>query len=369
MTRRRLVAVSLLLVALALGAAGVAWWAMDSALPVYSGERTLPGLSAPVRVRTGPHGVPSIDAESIRDLVMAQGFTVARERMWQMDLMRRLAQGRLAEIFGPKALAADRLFRTMSLGADAKRSLAVLERPYRALLEAYAQGVNDYLGEARGRLPVEYRITGLEPTPWRPADSLAIGAYMAWTQSFNLREELIFLRIAARIGPSRARLLFPTDEGVPAPPLPLGLPEDLGALDPALPAALLATMDGPAALGLPVPGAASNAWAVTGARTADGSAMLANDPHLAPSVPGIWYELEIQAPGLHAAGLALPGVPLILIGHNADLAWGFTSAIADTEDLFLERPTADGGSVERPGGTVRHAGAGTLPRALCRRSG
>ena len=352
MMRRLLLIVPITLLVLLSIVVGYVWWAARAALPVYSGELTLPGLVAAVRVRTGPHGVPSIEAESLQDLMLAQGFIVARERMWQMDLMRRLADGRLAEVFGPKALAADRLFRTIGLGTDARRALADLEPSYRGLLEAYARGVNAYLEQARGRLPIEYRIARIEPEPWRPADSLLIGAYMAWTQSFNLKGELSFLRIAAHIGPERARLLFPQDEGVPAPPLPPDLPSDLASLDPALPAGLMAAIEAPVELGLPVPGAASNAWAVTGARTRDGHAILANDPHLAASVPGIWYELELRSPGLHVAGIALPGVPLVLIGHNDDLAWGFTSVIADTQDLFLERPSADGEAVERPDGAV-----------------
>ena len=348
MVRRLLFAAAALLLLLVLGGSGALLWMIKRAEPAYSGEFGVPGLEAPVRVRFGPHAVPSIQADSTHDLLFAQGYLVAGERMWQMDLMRRLADGRLAEVFGPDALDADRLFRTLGLNAAARRALAELEAPERDMLSAYADGVNAYRAQAADRLPIEYLIAGFAPEPWRPEDSLSIGAYMAFTQSFNLKEELTYLRMAQRLGNERARELFPTDEGVPAPVVPPELPDPpLGA--PVAVTALAALLDAPGRFGLPVPGPASNAWVVNGPRTADGAALLANDPHLLPSVPGTWYELELIGPDLHVAGLALPGVPLVLIGHNADLAWGLTSAIADTQDLFLERPTADGEHVERAG--------------------
>ena len=355
MLRRILITLFLMVPALALGLAGVLWWLTKAAEPRYSGEIAVAGLEAPVRVRYGPHAVPSIEASSLRDLLFAQGYLVASERMWQMDLMRRLADGRLAQLFGVEALDVDLLFRTLGLGAAARRALADLPPRERELLRAHADGVNAYQRQAGWRLPIEYRIVGARPEPWAPEDSLAIGGYMAWTQSFNLREELVFLRVAARIGKERARELFPLDQGLPAPAVASELPERLPSALGEAAGRVAALMESPRRFGLPIPGPASNAWLVTGRRTSDGSAMLANDPHLAPSIPGTWYELELISPELHVAGLVLPGVPLVLIGHNADIAWGFTSAIADTQDLVLERvvnPAAPPESqrVERPGG-------------------
>ena len=355
MLKRLSVAALALLLNLVVIAGAWLWWQAKRAEPSYAGELVLPGLGAPVAVRFGPHAVPSIAAGSTRDLVFAQGYLTAAERMWQMDLLRRLGDGRLAEVFGPQALDSDRLFRTLGLGGSARRALAELDAQERGLLAAYADGVNAWRTQAQGRLPLEYRLAGVGPAPWRPEDSLVVGAYLAFTQSFNLKEELTFLRAAQRLGKERARELFPTDEGVPAPEVAPELPErPLTTLETAgvdTVGALVALLNWPATLGLPVPGPASNGWAARGERTADGAALLANDPHLMATAPGLWYELELSAPGLHAAGLSLPGVPLVLIGHNADLAWGFTSAIADTQDLFLERPTADGTQVERATGT------------------
>jgi acyl-homoserine lactone acylase PvdQ len=355
MTRTLKPLIVLLPLGLVLGILAWVYQGTKGAEPRYAGDLTLPGLAAPVEVRYGPHAVPSIRAEAVSDLLFAQGYVVAAERMWQMDLMRRLAQGRLAEVFGADALPADRLMRTIGLGAAARQALDALEPPYRDYLDAYAAGVNAYQAQAAGRLPIEYPIAGFAPEPWRAEDSLAIGEYMAWVLSYNLRGELVWLRLARRLGNARAAELFPTDEGIPAPEGTEALPADLVGLGSgpgiaALAAALGQVLDLPARWGLPVPAPASNAWALSGNLTADGQALLANDPHLAPSAPGIWYEVELSAPGLHVAGVALPGVPLVLIGHNADLAWGFTTVNADTQDLFVERLSADGTRVQRPDG-------------------
>lgn len=350
MIRRFLLALLILPVVFLIGGAALLFWQTKRAEPVYSGEVSLQGLRHPVRVQIGPHGVPSVRSEDIEDLLFAQGYLVARERMWQMDLMRRAAQGRLAEVLGPEALDADRFFRTLGLQVSARRALADLEGPHRVMLAAYARGVNSYRERLGDRLPIEYRIAGFEPTPWDPEDSLAIGALMAWTLSYNLREELTFLRVAARVGPDRARELFPPDPELPLPSVSPDLPADLFAQGDAVAGPLLSLLDGIWRWGLPRPGAASNAWVLTGQYSADGSALLANDPHLAPSMPGIWYELELIGPGLHVVGLSLPGIPLVMIGHNEDLAWGFTTTMADTQDVFVERPTADGQSVLRAGG-------------------
>lgn len=321
-------------------------WSAKRAEPDYSGEIAARGIARPVKVRFGPNAVPTIEATSLQDLLFAQGFLIASERMWQMDLMRRLASGRLAEMFGEGALATDRMARTIGLAQAARASFEALEEPYRRMLEAYVAGVNAYREQAAGRLPLEYLIARFEPAPWTPEDSLAIAEYMSWTLSFNAREELVFMRMAARLGPERARELFPTDEGIKGPE-----PAAEAFADSAL---LLKRFDEllamPARWGLPTPGAASNAWAVNGERTEDGQALLANDPHLAPSVPGIWYQLEMIAPDYHAAGVSLPGMPLVLIGHNEDLAWGFTTVLADTQDIFVERLAEDGASVSRPDG-------------------
>jgi penicillin amidase len=292
---------SLLLIGLA---AAVAVYVLASrAEPAYDGKLVLPGLKAPVTVDYGPRAVASLRAENPDDLLFAQGFVTASERMWQMDLLRRAACGRLAEVFGEQALPMDRLMRTLGLAWAAERNLAALGPQARALLRAYAAGVNAYRAAASKRPPLEYVLTHLEPMPWTPLDSVAIIEYMSYLLSFNAREELAFLRVARRIGPERARELFPADEGMPAEALPAGLEEiRAGIANP-----FAAADNASAALGLPRPGPASNAWALCASRTADGRPILANDPHLLASVPNTWFEQELYAPGLHVSGPPFPG--------------------------------------------------------------
>jgi acyl-homoserine lactone acylase PvdQ len=343
MLRRLLLSGLALLVLLPIAGGGYLYWSAKRAEPDYSGAVALEGPSAPVTIRFGKHAVPTIDAANLNDLLFAQGYVVAAERMWQMDLMRRLGSGRLSEVLGEKALAADRFFRTIGLARAASASLEALGQTGQDHLEAYAAGVNAYIEQTRGRWPLEYLVAGFEPTRWRPEDTLVIGEYMGWMLSFNAREELVFLRAAARVGKERALELFPVDEGIPMAADAPALPDYRGAVPDLEP--LFALLRG---LGMPVPGPASNAWAVNGRRTTDGEALLANDPHLAPSMPAIWYEVELRSPELHASGAALPGVPFVAIGHNEHLAWGYTTVIADTKDVFVERTRDNGRSVERP---------------------
>ena len=336
-------------VLLAAGAAGGVYWLGKRAEPRYAGEVALPGLAAPVSLRFGAHAVPTIEAASVDDAMFAQGYMVAAERMWQMDILRRLAGGRLAEVFGEAALPADRFYRTMGLPQAAREGYAALEPKHQRLLDRYADGVNAYLDSAAGRPPLEYLVAGFRPGHWAPTDSLVIGEYMAWINSVNLREELTFLRFAQRLGTARAAELFPVDVGVPASAEDVAQLPDYRSL--VLPAAgAIAVRERAPVPAIGLRGGASNVWAVTGARTADGAALLANDPHLGPSTPAIWYELELIAPGLHVAGLALPGVPLVLIGHNAHVAWGMTTVTADTQDVFIERLNPAGDAALRANG-------------------
>jgi penicillin amidase len=344
------IAFGLLTVTACILCAGWLYRAAKRAEPQYSGQLQLPGLAQEVRIEYGPHAVPSLHAQSLDDLFFAQGYVVASERMWQMDLLRRISRGRLSEWLGERTLPIDRMFRTLGTGRAAEAGVEALPPRVLAWLQAYVRGVNAYRLRSADRPPLEYRLLGVRPEPWTPADSLAVAEYMAFVLSFNAKEELVFLRLARRLGADRARELFPGDEGVPAPRDGIGLPET------GVEGALLEAIDDYAVFasrhGLPVPGPASNAWALSGERTADGFPLLANDPHLAASMPSIWYELELIAPQLHVAGLALPGVPMVVIGHNPDLAWGVTAALADTQDIVVERLAEDGRGVMRPGGAV-----------------
>lgn len=320
-------AVLALLVALALAAlAGGLWWT----LPAREASLSLPGLSAPVEVTLDDHGIPRITARNEVDAAMALGLLHARDRMFQMDLMRRGASGRLSAIAGPAALRADRFMRVLGLSGRAEADLAAQAPETRRLLEAYAAGVNAWIAE-RGRFAApEFLLLGV-PEPWRPADSLLWGKLMGLYLSGNWHTELARARLSRSLPPERIEELWPADESSGR--------AEVAALDPAMLGRLLAAL--PEFPGdAPLPDSASNAWAVAARRSTTGGALLASDPHLGFGAPILWYLARIELPeGRFLAGATAPGVPFVVIGRSERLAWGFTTTHSDTQDVFVERLT------------------------------
>lgn len=425
---------------LVLGAvAGLLWWS----LPPARATPRIPGLQAPVEVALDRHGIPRIAATTEGDAAAALGWLHARDRMFPMEMMRRGAAGRLAEIAGPALLRNDRFVRTLGLARRAEADLAALPPDTRAVLEAYAAGVNAWIAE-RGRFAAPEFILLGAPEPWRPEHSLLWGKVMGLWLSGNWRQELENARLAAILPPERLADLWPEDtspgrpdalpppvaEGDPqsrrralldprnapaepapaaAPPLPVAeadpqprhralldprsaaAPPPLSAAegDPWSPArALLEARGAPAASLSPVaeddepptprrarpephpmaaaadpghlsrllaalprfpepgtlPDSASNAWAVSGARSASGAPLLASDPHLGFTAPVLWYLARVDlVDGRTLAGATSPGVPFVVIGRSRDLAWGFTTTHSDTQDVFVETPAGPDG--------------------------
>ncbi len=306
-----------------------AWWIVRRPLPKRRGRMRLPGLSAPVEVLRDIHGVPHLFAANLEDAAFAQGVVHVQERLWQMELNRRVGSGRLSELFGERALAADRHLRRLGLRRAAEEEVAHVRPEERALLEAYARGVNAAM--ARHPRPLELRILRVVPEPWTPVDSLCWAKVMSLSLCANLEAELFRARLVERVGPERAaalELLYPA--GLPAA-VPPGT--KVGDLAPALLAAY-AEIRPFLPLGI---GGGSNNWVVAGSRTATGKPLLANDPHLVLSLPGIWYETHLVAGDVDAYGVTMPGLPGIVLGHNRHVAWGFTNSFADVQDLYLER--------------------------------
>lgn len=325
-----------------LAIAALLWWT----LPAREAVLRLPGLSAPVEVTLDRHGIPRIAAATERDAIMALGWLHARDRLFQMEVMRRGAEGRLAEWAGPGLLRSDRFTRTLGLARRARADLATLPAEVRDALDAYAAGVNAWI-EARGRFSApEFLLLG-KPEPWRPEDSLLWGKVMGLWLSGNWRIELDRARLATILTPERLAELWPEDRSQGRPDLALiaaaaGL--DTGHLT-RLAAALPAFAE-PGTL----PDSASNAWAVSGSRSASGAPLLANDPHLGFQAPILWYLARIDLPdGRMLAGATSPGVPYIVIGRNERIAWGFTTTHSDTQDVFVER-LAGPDSYETPDG-------------------
>jgi penicillin amidase len=326
------------------GIAGAIWWS----LPARNAELVLPGIAAPVAITLDTRGIPHITASSEEDAWAALGFLHARDRMFQMEMMRRGARGQTAAVAGAAALRLDRFMRLLRLEERAAADLAALDAETRAMLEAYARGVNGWIA-ARGRFAAPEFIALGAPEPWQPVDSLLWGKIMGLWLGGNWRMELERVRLAARLTPEQLADLWPEDTtaGRPDEPLMQTDAKASGALHAeGLNGAALATL----AQHLPrfpedapLPEIASNAWAVGTARSATGAPLLAADPHLSHSAPIIWYLTRISLPdGRSLMGATAPGVPGILIGRNENLAWGFTTTHADTQDIFIEKLTEDG---------------------------
>ncbi|MFZ6761286.1 penicillin acylase family protein [Pseudoroseomonas sp. WGS1072] len=327
--RRGLWAGSAVLVLAGAAVAGLLW----ASLPPRQGRLVLAGLAAPVEVVEDSHGIPRITAASERDAALALGWLHARDRMFQMELMRRNAAGRLSEIAGPAALRADRFSRTLGLRQRAEADVLALSPEGRDMLEAYAEGVNAWIGE-RGRLAAPEFLPLGAPEPWRPADSLLWAKTMGLWLSNNWRTELDRARLAALLPPERLAELWPADESPGRADL-AGLARDL---PPAARLARLAAALPRFPLDAPLPSTASNAWALSAARSVTGAPLLASDPHLGFQAPILWYLARIELPGgRFRAGATAPGIPLMPIGRNEALAWGFTTTHSDTQDLFVER--------------------------------
>ncbi len=356
---RRVLLVLLILVLLATAAAGAAGVAIvRRAFPQMSGTLVVPGLGDAVEVIRDRWGIPHLFARSRRDLLFAQGFVHAQDRLWQMEFNRRTASGRLAEIFGEATLPTDRFLRTIGLRRAAEAHLASISPQGRANLEAYAAGVNAFIQGAGGRLPIEFVLLRFTPEPWTPADTLAYGKLMAWVLGGDWRAEILRQQLLARFGEGALERLWPENSDAPViapqatgsgslvPDIPIrpSVPAAPGGL--ALADPLIKTILPAAAAPQPLAGLAaqtahrgqgSNNWVVAGDRTATGSPLLANDPHLEAQMPSVWYLMHLTDDTYSVAGATFPGVPGIIIGHNRDIAWGVTNANPDVQDLFIER--------------------------------
>ncbi len=315
--------------------AGVLW--LRTSLPGSGEAAHLEGLSAPVEVLRDAHGIPHIFAQSTDDALFAMGYVHAQDRLWQMESMRRLGSGRLAEVVGSPALRSDRFMRTLGVYRRAEEQSASLPDDVRRALEAYAAGVNAWLLNHRGPLPPEFIVLGVDPEPWRPADSLVWIKIMALRLATNYRTEILRARLAGVLSPEQVNDLWPP---YPASD-PVTIDDPAGALG-GMNVNDIAAQE-PAWQRLPR--SASNEWVVAGELTTTGKPFLANDPHLGFSAPILWYLLSINTPNLGFSGASSPGFPFPVLGHNHRIAWGMTSTTSDIEDLFVER--VDPGNPDR----------------------
>ncbi|HZA60140.1 MAG TPA: penicillin acylase family protein [Actinomycetota bacterium] len=312
--------------------------AAHGALPPFEGEVRLAGLRAPVEVLRDRWGVPHITAADEHDLWFAQGYVMASERLFQVDLGGRLATGRLSEVFGDLTLPLDRFVRTLGWHRTGRALADGWDERSLEMTEAFAAGVRAWV-DTMPAPPPEYGVIGVEPSlpalEEAPAVAAATGAFVAWSLSRGWDNDLLRAEIAERIGIEAMRLLFPDVDPEP-------LPVVAGTEHPGR----LELLDGAF---FPPSDQGSNNWVVHGGRTTTGHPLLANDPHLAIQLPSAWYEVHLVAPGIDVAGVAFPFSPGVLIGHNERIAWGFTNGEGDVQDLFLERLSEDSAAAEFEG--------------------
>jgi penicillin G amidase len=292
-------AINLSIAVLLLALVASVYWFAWRPLAETAGEISAP-ISARAVVSRDALGVPHIVAANIEDALFMQGFVTAQDRMWQMDALRRLAAGELAEVVGKDALETDQESRRLRLDRIAEESERTMPAADRTMLAAYARGVNFFLQTHRGRLPVEFTLLNYEPRPWSKRDTVLAGLQMYRTLTTSWRDEINKLHMLQKGDRDKVDFLFPVRSGSESQP-------------------------------------GSNAWAISGARSTTGKPVLANDPHLDFAIPSTWYMIHLRAPGLDVSGVSLPGVPGVIIGHNDRIAWGVTNLQFDVQDLYAEK--------------------------------
>ncbi|HWA48082.1 MAG TPA: penicillin acylase family protein, partial [Dongiaceae bacterium] len=305
--------VGLAFAVLLLAAVGGATWLLLGSLPTANGEIALksPGLSQRVTIGRDAAGIVTITAASDSDGYFALGFVHAQDRLFQMEMMRRLGAGRLSEIVGELGLRSDKVMRTLGLAQQAAAQYEAASPELRAALDSYAAGVNAFLEQSWRPLPPEFLILRFRPEPWRPTDSLLWGRIMAWQLSGNAGQEITNEALRGKVDPDLLQILMRTEGSLASLP------------------------------GLGPTRSASNNWVIAGKFSASGAPMLANDPHLGFNVPAIWYLARIVTPDLTRVGATTPGLPLLVIGSNGHVAWGFTTTHSDTQDLYEEKLLPD----------------------------
>ncbi len=287
-------------IAVLLGALlGAGYWFAWRPLPQTSGAISAP-VSARATVARDALGVPHISAASWEDAIFLQGYVTAQDRLWQMDGLRRLAAGELAEVVGPSALESDQEARRLRLSRIAQAQERSLTPEAKSVYAAYARGVNYFLETHRGRLPLEFTLLNYQPRPWRIQDSILAGLHMYRTLTTSWPEEIRKMHLLERGDRQKVDFLFPERTGTEVAP-------------------------------------GSNAWAISGVHTASGKPILAGDPHLEFSIPSPWYLVHLEAPDLDVTGAALPGIPAVIVGHNQQIAWSVTNLEFDVQDLYREQ--------------------------------
>lgn len=310
---------------------------LKSSLPDEGVIQLTHGVSRPVTITRDASGVPHISATSDTDAFFAVGYVQAQDRLWQLELQRRMARGRMSEVFGKKSVDIDVWFRTLGLYESTKSAWPALSPDARQSLTAYTAGINAWIAEQH-TLPVEFRVLGIQPEPWTELDSLVWVKLFALDLGGNFRREIARYVAKQSLTDAQLAAFFPAYPPDAPTTIAATASHDAANLLPL--ASFQEKLERDYALGHPNVG--SNAWVVSGRHTRDGAAILANDPHLGLQIPSLWYAISVDAPTFKVSGMSLVGLPVVVLGRNSRIAWGGTNMMADAQDLFFERPDSTG---------------------------
>lgn len=333
------------LLVLVLLAASGGYLLLRRSLPQVSGTVRVAGLHSRVEIIRDANAVPHIYASDRLDALFGLGYVHAQDRLWQLDFQRRAGQGRLSEVLGEPTVGVDRFLRTLGVHRAAKSAWEQLPADSRAAAEAYTAGINAWIDAAdSGQLPVEFLLTGARPERWAGSDVVLLGKLLALDLGADYNTELLRSDIIAKVGPERAGQLLAGD-GVGDMSIAAAGADSYGAVR-AFDQMARRAIGLSAQTGMPT---GSNSWVVSGAKTSTRAPILANDPHLPTNLPLTWYLAHLSAPNFDVTGATIPGLPAVVIGHNATIAWGITNAPVDVEDLFRERLDPSGAQAEYRG--------------------
>ncbi len=320
------------IIALLSGIVVIVYFILQSYIPDYEGKFSLNGLKENVGISRDNNGVAYINALNEEDAIFALGFAHAQERMFQMDVIRRAGEGRLSEIFGNKTSGFDRMFRTIGLAEVVKKTLPELNPKSKTLLQAYSDGVNSYL-QTKKNYSVEFDLLGYQPEEWHPENSLLVAKLMAWELNISWWSDIAFSSLVQLLGEEKAAEILPKfDENFPTI-----IPENLMKFSSLETGLISLDKNFREFMGISGTHIGSNSWVVSRNKSGSGMPILANDPHLAFSVPGKWYVAVLRGGEYRCEGFTLPGVPGVVIGKNQKIAWGLTNVMADDADFYVER--------------------------------
>ena len=305
-----------------------------SAVPDYNEETTLSGLDQSVTILRDEHAIPHIYAETETDLYRAVGFAMAQDRLWQMDLLRRVTQGRLSEILGKDQLNTDLMMRALRIQEKSQKILATSSPEIVAALEAYSDGVNQYI--EKYQLPPEFKVLQYKPEPWEPVHSINLIGYMSWDLSMGWGTEYFLHQLRVEVSDEKIAELLPDLKNHKTAIYP-----EFGSIKPKGTETLLSATQNLKDLGAEIFNGSNN-WAVAGKKSKTGMPLLANDMHLGLFAPGIWYQMHQVVEGkINVTGVVVPGQPFVICGHNDSIVWGMTNVMVDDLDFYAEKLNKD----------------------------